>query len=142
MQHRKTRGSNARSAVRKAAQKAGFRSAFEQRVADGITERGGQYDYEPADELMTYKVEEVRKYLPDFRLATGIIVECKGRLTAADRKKLLLVKAQHPDKDIRLVFMYPNNKLSSKSSTRYWQWAEKHGFPWADKDVPTEWFMQ
>lgn len=88
--------------------------------------------------MLRYKVEEERKYLPDFVIG-DVVVECKGRLTAADRKKLLLVRTQHPGLDLRLVFMYPNNKLSSKSKTRYWEWAEKNGFKWADKFVPKEW---
>lgn len=87
---------------------------------------------------MSYNIDETRVYLPDFRLPNGIIVECKGRLTAADRKKLKLVKEQHPDKDIRLVFMY-DNKLNPKSKTRYSAWAEKLGFPWALKAVPVQW---
>lgn len=82
---------------------------------------------------------ERRKYTPDFILENGIILETKGRLTAADRKKMLLVKAQHPGLDIRFVFMYPNNKLSAKSKTRYWEWAEKNGFPWCGKEVPKSW---
>ena len=131
---RKRRGSNARSRVRKAAQKAGFRSAFEQRVAEGLSE----YEYEPF--VIAYEVHETKKYTPDFALPNKVILECKGRLTADDRKKMLLVKEQHPELDIRFVFMYPNNKLTARSKTRYWEWAEKHGFKWADNTVPKEWY--
>lgn len=138
-EHRKRRGSNARSKVRKAAQKAGFRSAFEQRVAEGIKALGADYDYETVHFL--YEVNERKRYTPDFVLPNGVIVECKGRLTPADRKKLLLIKEQHDEVDLRLVFMYPNNKLSAKSKTRYWEWAEKHGFKWADNNVPEEWLQ-
>lgn len=84
-------------------------------------------------------VLEPKTYLPDFKLPNGVLVECKGRLTVEDRVKLVKVKAAHPDKDIRLVFMYPNNKLTSRSKTRYWEWAEKNGFKWADNEVPIEW---
>lgn len=83
-------------------------------------------------------MQETRKYTPDFKVG-DIRIECKGRLTADDRKKLLLFKAQHPKIDLRLVFMYPNNKLTARSKTRYWEWAEKHGIVWADREVPKAW---
>ena len=125
--------------VRKAAEKAGYRSGFEHRVAQQLTAAKASFDYEPKDEVIEYEVHELRKYLPDFRLnGSGVIVECKGRLTAADRKKLKLVKTQYPKKDIRLLFMY-NNKLNPRSKTRYSDWADKHGFPWALKDIPEDW---
>lgn len=88
---------------------------------------------------MEYDVLETRKYTPDFTLPNKVILEAKGRMTGRDRKKMLLVKEQHPDRDIRFVFMYPKNKLSAKSNTRYWQWAEKHGFPWCGPEIPKEW---
>ncbi len=124
--------------VRKAAQEAGYRSGFEHRVAQQLEAAGVKYEYEPKDGILEYRVNELRKYLPDFRLPGGVLVECKGRLTAADRKKLKLVKEAWPQLDIRLVFQY-NNKLNPRSKTRYSDWAEKHGFPWALREVPAEW---
>ena len=139
---RRYRTSNRNTAVRKNAEAAGFRSGFEQRVAEALTALGVEFEYEPKDRVIEYKVEETRKYLPDFVIG-DMVIECKGRLTADDRKKLLLIKKQQwPEVDLRLVFMYPNNKLSAKSKTRYWEWAEKHGFPWADKEVPKEWLSE
>lgn len=128
------RTKNSRSKVRKEARGAGYRSGFEQRVAEQLT----TFEYE-ADRL-PYEINETHYYTPDFTLPeSGIVLECKGRLTVHDRKKLLLIKEQYPELDLRLVFMYPNNKLSSKSKTRYWEWAEKHGFPWCGPNVPEEW---
>lgn len=99
-----------------------------------------KFDYET--EVLTYEVQESRKYTPDFILPNGIMIECKGRLTADDRKKLKLVKEQHREIDLRLVFMYPNNKLTAKSKTRYWEWADKNGFKWASQIVPKEWYAE
>jgi Phage endonuclease I len=127
-----------RSRTRKEAEAQGYRSGFELRVAEQLTADGAEFNYEPKDEVISYVVHEVRKYLPDFVLPNKVIIECKGRLTAADRKKLTLIKAQHPDKDIRLVFMY-DNKLNPRSKTRYSAWAEKNGFMWALKAVPEDW---
>ena len=77
-------------------------------------------------------------YTPDFVLPNGVIVECKGRLTVHDRTKHLMIKAQHPELDIRFVFQY-NNPITKGSKTRYTDWAEKHGFLWAMKYIPKEW---
>ena len=43
-------------------------------------------------------------------LYNGIIIETKGRFTAADRRKHLLVRKQHPHLDIRFVFENSNAK--------------------------------
>lgn len=80
-----------------------------------------------------------RKYHPDVELDNGILVEIKGYFKPADRGKHLRIKKQHPELDIRFVFMNPNVKLSKKSKTRYRDWCDKHGFQWADKTIPTKW---
>jgi hypothetical protein len=82
-----------------------------------------------------------KRYTPDFVLEGGIIIEAKGRFTAYDRAKHLLLKAQHPELDIRLVFQY-DNKLSSKSKTRYSDWCNKHDIKYAIREVPEEWLAQ
>jgi predicted nuclease of restriction endonuclease-like RecB superfamily len=99
-------------------------------------------DYE--SERLKYTVAETKTYIPDFIIVTKsgkkIYLEVKGYFRPADRKKMLLVKEQHPDKDIRLVFKY-NNKINPKSNTRYADWAEKHGFLYCLKGViPEEWY--
>ena len=55
------------------------------------------------------------------------------------RRKMLAVKAQHPELDIRFVFQR-NNTLSKQSKTTYGAWADKHGFKWCIfPDIPTSW---
>lgn len=132
------RNSPRTSRTRKAAEAAGYRSGFEHRTAERLEELGAEFEYEPKDSVLEYVVQETRKYLPDFVLGKTMIIECKGRLTSADRKKMLLVKKQHPDRDIRLLFQY-DNKLSTKSKTRYSDWATKHGFQWAVGTLPRSW---
>lgn len=92
------------------------------------------YNYE------TVTIEYVKRatYKPDFVLPNGIFIETKGRFTGPDRAKHLLVRKQHPELDIRLLFM-SNNKLHPGSKTRYLDWAEKNGFKAAVGDVPQEW---
>ena len=69
-------------------------------------------------------------YTPDWPLPNGIIVETKGRFTAADRTKHLLVKRAHPHLDIRFIF-YNNpetTKLSKASRTSVADWCRKNGY--------------
>lgn len=124
---------------RKLAKSKGFRSGLEQELADFLESKSVTYEYEPKESKMPYQPKP-RVYLPDFVLPNGVIIESKGRLTAADRVKHLLLKEQHPDADIRFVFKV-DNKLSPKSPTRYSEWCEKHGFLYCfiGDGVPDEW---
>ena len=70
-------------------------------------ERNISYEYE--EHKVKYTVPERQAtYTPDFYVTTRsgklIIIETKGRFVTADRQKMLLVKEQHPDLDIRFVF--------------------------------------
>lgn len=120
----------------KAIQK-GYRSGLEEKTGEYLTKLGVDYEYE------AHKIKwvdyNVRKYTPDFFLPNGIIIETKGRFTAADRKKHLKIQEQHPLLDIRFVFSNANNRLYKGSGTMYRQWCERNHFKWANKEIPTEW---
>ena len=88
-----------------------------------------------------FKPITAHTYTPDFVLPNGIIIEVKGRLTAYDRAKHLLVKEQHPELDIRFIFKY-DNKLHKSSNTRYSEWCDKQGFKYAFKTVPEQWIAE
>ena len=128
--------SSRRSPKRREAKKLGFRSAFEQSVAEALDAAGVYWVYEPKSDI-SY-VPKPKKYTPDFVLDNGVIIECKGRLTVFDRVKHLLIKEQCPELDIRFVFQF-DNKLTRNSKTRYSEWCEKHGFQYAFKEVPESW---
>ncbi len=118
-----------------------FRSRLELAIGKSLAERGVEFDYE------TMKVSYVvpqrdAKYTPDFILPNGIVVEAKGIFDAEDRQKLLLVREQHPDLDIRLVFQRSTTAIYPGSPTTLGAWAEKHGFTYATKDVPDEWLAE
>jgi hypothetical protein len=121
--------------------KHGYRSGLEDKVAKQLSDLGVEYEYEKLK--ISYEVHESRKYTPDFViLHNGIIVETKGRFLGADRKKHLLIKEQHPEKDIRFVFSNSKAKLSKGSPTSYADWCNKHGFLWADKLIPEDWLKE
>lgn len=123
---------------RQAARLKGYRSGLEEQIDLSLANMGVDGQYE--QHKISYVVPASdHKYTPDFRLPSGIFVETKGRFVAADRKKHLLIKEQHPDLDIRFLFQNANNKLSKKSKTTYAQWCVKHGFLYAEKEIPKEW---
>lgn len=120
--------------------KHGYRSGLEHTVLNSLKERKCKAQYE------CLKIEwedlQYRSYTPDFLLPNGIIIETKGRFTTEDRMKHLAIKQQHPDLDIRFVFTNSKSKIRKGAKTSYADWCEKHGFLYADKDVPDEWLKE
>lgn len=122
----------------------GYRSGLEDIVAKQLNTLRMDYDYEPKEGRIEYtKPEKPSKYTPDFVFKRcPIIIETKGRFVTADRQKHLLIKAQHPEFDIRFVFSNSRSRISKLSSTTYGMWCEKHGFKYADKLVPDAWIKE
>ena len=118
-----------------------FRSGYEKRVYENIPDnQRGFVDYEPQSPVISYNTPS--RYIPDLRLPGDIYVECKGYFDARARAKMLRVKKQNPSLDIRILFQRANNRLTkSPNSLTYWQWAERHGFPWGEGEcIPEEWW--
>jgi len=112
-----------------------FRSKLESRVNDLLKLNRVDYKYE--SENIPYILE--CKYKPDFVLASGVYLEVKGYLDAADKRKMIAVKKAFPDLDIRFVFQSPYSKIPRTQMTHA-QWAEKHGFPWCHyQSIPSSW---
>ena len=122
----------------KRARKLGFRSGFEITIAKQLDAEKVKYTYETV--LLPYKVpQKIATYKPDFVLDNGIFIEAKGLFQTKDRQKHLLIKEQHPDKDIRFVFSNSKIKISKKSKTTYGMWCERYDILYADKKIPKEW---
>ena len=118
-----------------------FKSSLEQNIALGLEAQGVVVSYE--ERVVEYEVPAKKhKYNPDFELPNGILIEAKGYLTAEDRTKMKRVKASNPKLDIRFVFGRASNKLNKKSPTTYADWADKYGFPWAERLVPSAWIAE
>lgn len=121
----------------------GFRSGLEEKVAAELAAKGIAVLYEDPNSVIRYvKPEEPSRYTPDFVLPNGIIVETKGRFVSADRKKHKLIKAQHPDKDIRFVFSNSKQRISKTSTTTYAMWCEQYGFKYSDRSIPEAWLKE
>lgn len=113
----------------------GYRSGLEERFGKFLDINSIPYEYEV--EKFAYVTES--KYTPDFFLENGVIIEAKGFFKPSDRRKMVAVKKQHPELDIRFVFQR-NNTLSKKSKSTYGSWADKHGFPWCIfPNIPPDW---
>lgn len=118
-----------------------FRSKFERNIYESATRRQRELDYEPKDATLDYT--KTSKYLPDFRLTNGILIEAKGHFIGRDRTKALLVRKQNPGVDIRFVFQRASNRLTkAPNSKMYWEWCEQNGFKWAEGHIPEEWFEE
>ena len=128
----------------RAARKYGYKSGLEKTVADQIKKRGLDVKYEDVSSRINFTQPAIdRTYTPDFILPNGIVVETKGRFTLEDRKKHLWIKEQHGSKyDIRFVFSNSKSKIRKGSKTSYGDWCTKHGFQYADKQIPDKWFKE
>ena len=80
-----------------------FRSGLEERIADLFSNLGVIYEYEPIRIAYTLQCQ----YCPDFVLPNGVHIEAKGLWESADRRKILQVKKDNPDLDLRMVFQSP-----------------------------------
>jgi hypothetical protein len=131
----------------------GRRSKFEDTIAKEFEDAGVEYEYESMQ--LEYQ-EPLRKnlaqcgdcgstsllrtgwYTPDFILSSGLVVETKGRFTAADRRKMLAVVDAHPDLKIVMLFMR-DNKIHKNSTTYYSDWCMSHNIEYAIGHPHKEW---
>ena len=126
--------------ARRMAIKYGYRSGLEHQLSLYLDEHKVKYDYE------NIKIEwedlAYRTYTPDFILYNGIIIETKGRFLAADRRKHVAIKKQHPKLDIRFVFTNSRAKLSKGAKSSYADWCIRHGFRYYDRIIPEDWLKE
>lgn len=115
----------------------GMRSGFERTLAQQLTTSGIKFEYETLG--LPYTLEGT--YWPDFILPNGIIVEAKGLLDKESKRKMVAIRAQHPDRDVRIVFMQANKKVPGTKHTHA-QWADRAGYRWADGKIPEEWLHE
>ena len=115
-----------------------FKSKLEESVADLLEGLGVSYEYEPS--RIAYTIQH--HYCPDFVLPNQVYIETKGYWDPKDRRKILAVKKDNPDLDLRMVFQAPYNTINNRSKTTYAQWCERHNIPWASyHNIPLEWLL-
>lgn len=116
-----------------------YRSSLEDAIIAELQKDKVSFKYEA---LKIRYQKKPSTYTPDLLLDNGIIIEIKGYFDAEDRTKHLLIKDQHPELDIRFVFQSSKKKIHKSSDTTYADWANKHGFKYADKTIPTAWIQE
>lgn len=107
-----------------------LRNKFEIEVEGSLKRAKVKFQYET--EKFPYVLS--RHYIPDFVISTRtgkVYLECKGYLRPEHKAKMVAVKKQHPEIDLRILF-YAYKK-------EYVRWAEKNGIKYAIKTIPTEW---
>ena len=107
----------------------GYRSNFELDIANQLAKSKVPFLYEK----FTFDYTRYSTYTPDF------YIEVKGLFISQDRGKHLLIKKQHPDLDLRFLFMNANNKLYKGSKTTYGKWCDRHDYKWCQGFIPKEW---
>jgi predicted nuclease of restriction endonuclease-like RecB superfamily len=73
-------------------------------------------------------------YIPDFIISTPtgrLYIECKGYFRPEHKRKMVAVKRQHPNLDIRIVFY--------RGTPGNIRWAERYGFKYSIEKIPEEW---
>jgi hypothetical protein len=118
----------------------GYRSKFENSIGTQLSE----HKINPKKIYETHVIDYIKPetrhtYTVDFALPNGILIEAKGRWVLEDRKKHMLIRDQHPELDIRFVFMNSKGKIRKGSKTTYADFCDKNGILWADKVIPNEW---
>ena len=124
----------------KAARKYGYRSGLEHKVALNLKEQKIVYLYEAIK--IEWEDLSYRTYTPDFVLPNGLIIETKGMFTAADRRKHIAIKKQHPKLDIRFVFENSRRKLRKGAKSSYAEWCIRYGFLYYDRIIPEDWLKE
>ena len=125
-----------------------YRNKFETSTGEWLDRHDIDFEYE--SERIAYTVSG--KYVPDFIVQTAggktLYIETKGNGRSFDdstRRKMVAVRDQHPDKDIRIVF-YSDGAFGAKrkdgSRLRQSEWAHKNGFKYAIKTIPEEWLNE
>ena len=119
-----------------------YRSKFEQKIADQLNTADVVFTYEGI-KLKWIDPAKNRVYTPDYYLPIHkLVIETKGFWKPQDRLKMLLVKEQHPEYDIRMVFQDAHKRINKGSPTTYAMWCDKYGIKWAHKEIPEEWLIQ
>lgn len=112
----------------------GFRSGFEAKVAEHLPPTAR---YEPCP--IPYSMTVTSNYKPDWMLPEqAILIEAKGRFSLEDRTKMMAVKRQYPNLDIRMVFQAPRQRITKLMTAE--DWCRKMGFPCTQgPTIPEEW---
>ena len=107
-----------------------LKNKFEAKIYEQLKKSKLVFYYE--EERFPYVLS--RHYIPDFKIRTRtgyLYIEVKGYLRPEHKAKMVAVKRQHPEIDLRILFYAPKKE--------YIKWAEKNGIKYAISVIPQEW---
>lgn len=112
-----------------------WRSGLEKSFGELLKRNSIPFKFE-VERVKYIQPQAERSYTIDFSI-DGLHIETKGRFTSEDRKKMLLVRQQHPDFNFIMVFNNARTKKLYKGSpTTYADWCDKNGIKWLElKDI-------
>lgn len=108
------------------------KNKFELKILNQIKGSGCPVKYE--GEKIPYVL--AGHYIPDYIVTTPsgkIYIEAKGHFRPEAKRKMVAVKRQHPELDIRIVFY--------RYSSKYERWAIRYGFRYAWANIPDDWLI-
>ena len=123
-----------------------LKSGLEEAVHIFLTGKDIKFTYEGMKISFSQPTQK-KTYTPDFPIKKSFIIESKGSFNSADRKKHRLIKAQHPELDIRFIFSNSKTKIGKKSQTTYGKWCDLFNFKYhciASTKIPfpQEWLTE
>ena len=135
-----------------------YRSKFEKMVAAKLNANGIGFKYEVTkfpykkQQRITRETKELHGLEPDFKAYTYHLytvdftiagytfhIETKGRWTSDDRAKMIAIKKQHPEADIRIWFQ-SDNHIYSGASSRYSDICKKNNITYHVGKTMPPWF--
>ena len=127
-------------------EKVKLKSGLEEAIHSFLLSKDVLFSYETL-RISFDQPTQKKSYTPDFPIEKSFIVETKGNFNSADRKKHKLIKAQHPEYDIRFVFSNARTRIGKKSKTTYAKWCELFGFKYhciqsTKKKFPDNWLLE
>ena len=127
-------------------EKVKLKSGLEEVIYNFLTKEDVLFSYETLKIYFDQPTQN-KSYTPDFPIKKSFIVETKGNFNSADRKKHKLIKAQHPEYDIRFIFSNSRTRIGKKSKTTYGKWCDLFGFKYhclqsTKKKFPDNWLNE
>jgi hypothetical protein len=122
-----------------------LKSGFEETLVQQLDESGTTYTYE-AQALRFVPPVKARRKTFDFWITTRsgklIVVEAKGWWAPKARLAEIECIKQHPEYDIRYVFMRSTTKINKTSRTSYGDVCVKNNIMFADGRIPDDWLNE
>ena len=127
-------------------EKVKLKSGLEEAIYSFLLSKDVSFSYETLKIFFDQPTQK-KSYTPDFPINKSFIVETKGAFNSADRKKHKLIRAQHPEYDIRFIFSNSKTRIGKKSKTTYGKWCELNNFKYhcvqsTKIPFPKEWFEE